>query len=55
MLHFNTITVQTKEPDVSELHSYFMLPPQDHPKKIGKLQQRFPPNYAQLKLSWTPF
>lgn len=49
---YHQLKLQTQKPDGSELPSYFMLPPQDHPEKIAKLQQRFPQNEAELKLSW---
>lgn len=48
---YHQLKLQTQKPDGSELPSYFMLPPQDHPEKIAKLQQRFPQNEAELKLS----
>lgn len=47
---YHQLKLQTQKPDGSELPSYFMLPPQDHPETIAKLQQSFPQNEAELKL-----
>jgi len=46
---YHHLKLQIQNPDGSELPSDLLLPPQDHPAKIAKLQQRFPPKEAELK------